>query len=672
MALRVRTIEYAFPFATASVNGGTARDFTSITVAIPEATSRTFRSVVLEVSGVGGAIASITAVLMGISIGAVARNDATVTQTLTNSGEDQSFIFTRDVTSYFQTNYSGTSNTVGARLTVTGLTTINCTAKLIITYEYDDNQSTRIKTVKIPIDGNTGNLTTTLTAVGGVTNQIPALDTFLPEANKVYRDIFFETYTHNQPNATNDRALNMRFNGTTTLASGNYEGGGITDYWIKRIDKIITGQTGAINTSIANTVEASTSNVSMLFPCLCGVLTVTYEYNEDNTTTVLQSVMIPAIDEVGWSGGPTATDENRIRRTILVPEPGTITLVQSGVLASYIDGDAVSMTFNIGSQTDRTFVHPTAAGGALRAGGLHHSRRFDSGAVGGVGMTLNRGFNNITIDFFTSGTVSGTIGSNLTGVIYLNYTSSKCNLGTCAQSKTTQWINHPYSTGGLVERYKYTGSTTPIIPETNWYAEAIGYEGKILLSGTTISSLSFVLQTQIQSGEQLGVGWRELYTSLYSSDAVIGPLLLWTRARDNYKRYPNDQDANRLNPITARDYRFDTSQTTSVVWQSIKMVTYHAITFNVDGTISGSDGGTISISLVRTDTNEVVDSITRVGNGTYSFSWYDNTVEVFVIAYENDSKKGITPHNLAGTADVFDINLNPSTGGGGEYAYGFA
>ena len=221
MAVRNKTIEYAFALSTASVASATARDFTQLAaLAIPETTSRTFRSVTLEVSAVdnGTAAASLTAVLIGIALGAVARDDATVTQTITNSGENQSFLFSRDVTSYFVTNYTGTTMTADCRLTVSGVITSNATAKLIITYEYDDGDTTQIKTVKIPMDGNTGNLTTSFANLGGVASQIPALDTFLPEASITYRDIFFQMDTHSGTTAAAAQVLNMRYDGSTTVA----------------------------------------------------------------------------------------------------------------------------------------------------------------------------------------------------------------------------------------------------------------------------------------------------------------------------------------------------------------------------------------------------------------------------------------------------------------------
>jgi hypothetical protein len=666
MALRTKTIEYAFDFATQSVASGTARDFTAITVDIPENTSRTFRSVILEVSGCDNVTtaASITAVLMGISVSPTARNDATVTQTIANSGENQTFIFMRDVTSYFQTNYTGTSHTVGARLTVTGVATINCTAKLIITYEYDDTaQTTRIKTVKIPIDGNIGNLTTSLAAIGGFSDQFPALDTFLPEASKVYKDIFFEMNGHTGNTGTTSRTLTTRYNGTTSLASGLYQAALASDCWFRRIDKLLD----SVDKSITNTIEASTSNTAMPFPCLSGVIVVTYQYDHSATTTVINSIQLPAVDEAGWCGGPTSDDRSRFKRSFFIQEPGTITLIQSGVLLSYIDGAAVTMVFNVGSQESREFGHAAT----VRCGGMHHLRRFDSGAAGspGSGISLQRGLNNIVIDFHTTGTGTGTLGSNVSGLIFLNYYSSVSSQGADAHSHTTYWINRPHATGNLVERLQYSGATTPIIPETNWYSVGIGYEGKVHTSGTTVGSLAFCFQTEIQSTEREGAGWLDFYNSIYSSDPEIGPSLIWARARDDYQRHPRDPDSSRLNPLTARDYRFDVSQVSTIFWQATKMITYHSITFPVAGNITGSDGGTIQIDLIRTDIAEIVDTTTRVGDGAYSFTWYDNTIDMIVLAYENDDKKGVSVQEVASSSTSFDIDLASAAAEATYYAY---
>lgn len=664
MTLRTKTIEYAFPYSTGAIATNVFRTFTSITVTIPETTSRTFKSVILEyaTNDNNTTAASLTAVAMGVTITGVAEDLSSVTQTITNSGENQSFIFTKDATSYFQTNFTGTSQTIGATLRVTGNGTVNAICKIIITYEYDDaGQTTRVKTVKIPMDGNTGSLTTALATLGALSDQIPALDTFLPESGKTYTDIFFETYTHTGATGTTDTSLTMRFYGTTDITSTVFEAALSTDVWVKRIDKLL----GLLATNAAYPVQARTSNVSSPFPCLSGVLVVTYTYNHDDSTTILNSLQLPALDESGWTGGPTDADKSRFKRSFFIQEPGTISLVQSGVLMSVMDGGLVTMDVRVGSQGSRTYTNPAT----VRGGCIHMMRRFDAGAAGGgAGMVLDRGLNEIQIDFFSTSGVSANIGSNVSGLIFLNYTSGKDSNGDGAHNHTTQWINRAYTTGNLVERLQYTPLLTPNIPETNWWLTSAGYDIKLLTSGTATNTLGFSLQVEVQSSEYQGAGWSDLYTGLYSSDAECGPSLMWARARSYFKRYPNDQDFERLSPFSARDYRFDVSQTASAIWQCIQYITYHNIYFTVPGTITGSAGGTIHIDLYRTDTGELLDVTTRSGNGAFNFNWYDNTIPVVVVAYESDELKGVSAQLVAGGGS-FDIQLDAAPAGPTYYAF---
>jgi hypothetical protein len=667
MAIRTKTIEYAFPFSTATRATAAATSFTQIAaLAIPETTSRTFRSVILQffVPDADDIATSTTAVAMSIALGGVAASAATLTQTLTNSGENYSMMFWRDVTAYFQTNYTGTSMTCDASVTITGPQTINHCAKLIITYEYDDSAATtRIKTVKIPIDGNIGALTTALTTVGQA-SQIPALDTFLPESTKTYRDIFFEVWGHTGTTAAASGTLTMRYNGATSLTSGQYSditGNNNTpslntDRTIIRIDKLL----GTLGTAGANTVEASVTSVTACpFNCIGGLLVVTYEYDHSASTTILNSLQIPIIDEAGWIGGPTSADKTRFKASYFVQEPGTISLVQSGVLFSCTDAGAITYVFNAGAQADRTFVHPAT----LRSGCVFSTRRVDSGATGGAGITLARGLNDFTFDYYATSATAGNIGSNASGLLYLNYTSGKHTSGDGVHAHTTSWINLPYLTGGLVQRLQYTPNTVPIINETNYWIVSTGFEIIMMTSGTAADAFGLAFQAELLAGESQGAGWQDFYSSIYASDSEMGTSVIWARAIPNYKRYPNDTDTNRINIETSRDFRFDIPINTSAIFQARQLATWHSITYTIAGTISGSNGGTVSISAFRTDTGEEIDTTSRTGNGAYSITWYDNTIPVIVTAYESATYKGISANQVAG--NTFDINL--ASGGGPSY-----
>lgn len=661
MALRTKTIEYAFPFSTASAASAAARDFTSITVYIPEA-SPTFRSVILECTAVDNVTtaASNSGIVMGISLGAVGRNDTTVTQTIANSGENQGFIFIRDVTSYFTTNWTGTSMACGARLTVNGISTNNATAKLVITYQYDDTAATtRVKTVKIPMDGNNGNITATLANMGGLANQYPNLDTFLPESSKVYRDIFFETYGHtNAGSDVNGVILNLRFDGATTLASAIYEDALISDRWFKRIDKLL----GSVTTNATHNVEASVDNTASNFPCLSGVLIVTYEYDHSASTTIINSLQLPVLDEAGLIGGTATADESRYQRTISIQEPGTITLVQSGIMGTYIDSGVVTLNLAVGSQADRTYTQP----GSQRCGGLTIMRRIDSGSVGGVaGLTLARGENTFTVDFYTTSATAGNIGTNFSAMLFLNYTSGKATAGDGVHNHTTVWVARPNSTGNLVHRLAFTPSTVPIIPETDYWLTNSGFEIYLMTSGTGAAALGLAFLAEINTGESYGAGWLDIYSSMYATDSEVGPSVIFTRSRSLFKRWPNDPDTSRLDIETSRSFRFDCNVNSSTLWQTKQYVTYHSITQPISGTISGSAGGTVQIRAFRTDTDEEVGATSRTGNGSYSMTWVEDTVPVYVVAYETSSLKGTSQQAVAGS--TFDIDLAGGGGGGPTY-----
>jgi hypothetical protein len=143
---------------------------------------------------------------------------------------------------------------------------------------------------------------------------------------------------------------------------------------------------------------------------------------------------------------------------------------------------------------------------------------------------------------------------------------------------------------------------------------------------------------------------------------------MWARARSYFKQYPRDPDPEKLNVEIARDYRFDINQTAAGIWQNIKLISYHAITFAVTGTITGSAGGTVNIDLYRTDTGELLDSTTRTGNGDYGFVWYDNTVDVVVLAFESDDLKGASGQYPA-SGGIFNVQLDSAAQGPTYYAF---
>jgi hypothetical protein len=406
------------------------------------------------------------------------------------------------------------------------------------------------------------------------------------------------------------------------------------------------------------------------------VLVVTYEYDHSASTRIMNSVQFPIMDESGLSGVTTTADKSRFQRDVIVQEPGTITLVQSGIMMSYAASAAVTIDMRIGSQASRTFAH----GATLRNGMMTHMRRLDSGAAGGAGMTLAAGTNSLVVDWFGTVATLGTVPSNVSGIMYLNYTSDKSASGDGAHVHTTQWLITPYATGSLTtsgNNYQVTASTTPIIPETSYWLTSAGYRLVAMGSGAAVSNPAFAFLGEVQSTEGEGAGWRPFYNAMQESDTEIGSLYcMFARSRDDMNRWPNDPDTSRLDIETARSYRYDTNglASTSVgwIWQTMQMVTWHTNITPIAGTISGSAGGTVTINAFRVSDGLLLGTTTRTGNGTYSIDWYNNTDTVVVVASEDSTHKSASLSQVLST-NSFNIDISTPGGGGGGgptyYAY---
>jgi len=646
MAQRIKTTEWGFPLAAASVASTVARTFTAITVYAPETTSRTIRSAHLEffLQDNSTAAANTTALNMSVQIDAIGASAATVTHTFAQSGENYTMLATKDVTSYFVTNFTGASHSVTAAITVTGAATINACCKLVLTYEYDDAaQDTRIKTVRIPIDGNNGNLTTAYVNLGSLASQIPNLDTFLPEASKVYRNIFMQWDTHDGHTAAGASTLDISYDGGTTTVSNvaQTQTDLNSDVYVRRIDNL----TATLNTAASANLQAKCTTVTATpYPCLNGVLYVTYEYDHSTSTRVMNSIIIGAADDPGWAGGTTTGDKSRFTRTVSIQEPGTITLEQSAVQIWMADAGAITMDLRVGSQASRVYTQPTSA----HCGGMSVMRRIDSGATGGAGITLARGMDNtLTVDWFSTSATANNIGSNITGICYLNYTSDIHADGDGVHNHTTKWCIQPHATGNLVQRLQRVPTITPNIPEAEYWLSGLVYETIFGLFNSTPLNVGLSVLCEEQAGEGEGAGWVNLYMGFLTSDAESGTFLIYGRARDDFKRWPADSDTGRINIETARDYRFDCSATGMAMWQLIGFVTHHAITYQIAGTVTGSAGGTVTIDAHRESDGMMLGAASRTGNGAYSITWYDNVGTVYAEAYEDGTHIGRSANGTA-------------------------
>lgn len=645
MAQRTKTVEYVLPTHTGVLAAATRLDLTAITLYLPENTSRTFKSVILEVTcrDAVTVATTMTAPLLGIKLGAAAFSDATLSNPPANSGESAHYFFHRDVTSYFTTNFgAGTSQTAQVGVQFAAATTTNITAKLIITYEFNDAaQTTRVKTVKIPLESPAGALTTTLTEYGAV-NQVPLLDTFCPEASKTFRQIWFELqYNEALTGTTTDVALQMALDAEGAHNTGNHESGLASScsgkyHWVRRYhDSAGTQQepSGAFTTSAVHAFKLATSLVTAgaTFNHVAIIMHVTYEYNHDTSTSILNSVEIPL--SLGGHSRNSATEFLNLMSTIFVQEPATLALVQSGVLIMGSNVGNVNPIVKVGSQTSRTYTES----GGLFCGATFLTHRFDSGATGGAGHTLTLGKNVLNVQIASSGTLSG-----YTAIAYLNYTSGKAATGAETHNRTIQWfVQAPVA---VVAGNAFTLPAFNFA-ETAYFINQLG----LIWNGmyTAAANQASELMLESASGEIGNAGYLPFFGTQFSTDTEMGwfPLAVnLTELMDVFDRWAGDPDSTRWDIKTARS---GWSRSLGTQTHQLKaMLVMHNQTFAFAGNITNSNGGTVNIAIYSPTLGKI-GSTSRVGNGAYSATVYDRSESLFAEAYEDGTYKGRSDNAVA-------------------------
>jgi len=629
MAIRIKTNEYVFPMDTVTLATATRRDQAAITIHIPENASRTFRSARIRVSyrDTATAATSLTSPLIGVKLGAAAFSDVTLGNPTANSGESYFYVFERDVTSYFNTNFgSGTSQTCQVGTQHSGPSVTNICIKLILTFEWDDAaQTTRSKTVRIPIESTAGALTATLANVG--TTQVPALDTFLPEASKVYRQIWLEAvYNEYTAGTANDAALGISIGGATEQLTAVHESSLASS--CAGIAIFFQGATPSWSTASAQNLQARSTTITTAstFNHVAFVLCVTYEYDHSASTRILNSLMIP-LGTIDLPGATTATDAAQIEKKFYIEEPGTITLVQSGALVQYTQTAAVGPQIAFGGQTARAYTDTALA----YCGKTFLTQRVDSGSAQGVGIALARGRNDWrwAVHIGTAGFTPG----SFDGWLFLNYTSDKASAGDGVHNHSVHFSMQDSQASGTISTI--TAAQFIHIPETKWWRTGLGIYSNAV--GMTASPQYWFLGAEVLAGEGNRQDFREIGKGWFTHDGEVGWYPISVDSQDEaageFQRFDADPDASRLALEGSRRWKIAMGQAASrplACW-----ITYHSIEFVAAGTVTGSSGGTVNIALYRKSDGLKLGSTSRVGNGAYSITAYDDTETVFVEARES-------------------------------------
>lgn len=658
-----KTVEFVFETHTGSLvtnttlGTATRKDFPTIGLYAPETTSRAFKSVMIEINWRDAytTVYNVSGWRIGIKLGATAVNDADFSPTaIGNTGDHEQGVVIRDVTPYFQANFgssaSQTCQVSFAMATATAANVEGITAKIIMTYEYDSTSgSVVVKTVRIPIQSHHTLLTTAMVEIGttgGTTNapanQIPALDTFLPETGKNYKQMWFEMWSNDASSATtsckpdyqiDSGASASRISANQALNTGCY----YYDIWqTYYYDGVNAPQTVySIPTNAVHAFKVSCSPTSR-FDTYGGLYCVTYECDR-SASIVMNSVILPVDTNPGYVQGTSASNANYMQRTIWISEPSPVAIAQSGILVYEQSPGGATLNLAAGGQTAR----PYTLTALVNSGGHATMHRVDHSS----GWTLARGKNDLQLRTYTSALAAV---NSLAGFVYLNYTSGSARGGEKAHNHTTIWfLGGILATGATATTYEIVASSgcptrTPNITQADYFLNGVGYE---LSSRNPAATNGISVFAEKLAGEFNGDGWKLLDSWPSTNDGELASYNYVAPALDNFNQ--DSRHAGQMNIESNRNYRIGYT-TAAMPWLRM-FLTYHCNTFTVSGSFSSPSGtgAGVMVDIIRANDDAWSGSVVSTASGSYVATVFDDVYGYYASASQDSTHIGRSASALA-------------------------
>lgn len=624
MATRIKTTEFWFPAGT-TANDVTDTNLTQITLYMPETVGSTpFKSVFVEYTmhDRNTNVGSIDRHQVSLQLASAGYSVVNNTNVLGTSGEQHTLYDVADFTAYFNTNWtSGTSQTCDLRVLADASNAsplspswVNITARVVMTYEYDDTSTTQIKTIRIP-------LATTVTTLGtskpSAMDTIPALDTELPESTKTYRQtvVVLQGQSHL---TTSDVVIRMQIDTNTQFDSDSWEHGSNVSQFFRN-----------------SSIESFTTNATHSFYVWSSVgsqhhlqawLVVTYEFDASASSNYYVSLLLPCTISAPM-GGTTSSDYQRGQVDLYIEEPTTITTMQVAFMLYWEMSNSVTgLNLRLGSSSFTAYTNSAGTQAGSDMAWVKDNSAF----------TLARGKNTLNVDMYRTTTTRQ--GYNVSGYFIVNYTCGKPTSGYGVANSTVEYLIAGMGTGAP-DGERVFSSTAVSLTETDYYFNSTSFLGVVMTSGSLPCYGASIGVERLASGEN-GLIWEKIYGDLGGTDGEQGPYFYFGNNPRLFKRFVNDADPNRLDIETARRYRMSAGYEGQGLYGLKAILSKHNITFTVSGTISGSNGGTVNLYLHDYLTGELLQTTSRSGNGSYSFTVFDNTRDMIVYAYEDNSYIG--------------------------------
>jgi hypothetical protein len=514
----------------------------------------------------------------------------------------------------------------------------NVTAKLILTYEYDDTaHATRVKTVRIPIESLNGRLVTTgYTEIrqGAITNQIPALTgatPFLPENTPVVRQAFLELWSNTLPSGTTDGNVTLRLDAAGSTIAFTIDNTADSSVGIRLMWDIT-----AENLALSHTLNGITTGANMM-GFIGGWLTVTYEYNHTASSTILNSLFMGLGEDT--ENVLASADKSMVSVERYIEEPATVTLVQSAIWITYQSvSTSDTFTFKCGGQTATGYT-PTADGAMCGMSSIVH--RIDAGGYRGAALAFARGKNEFTAEWYTG--TAARIG-NVSCMTILNYTSGKSASGDGVHAHS---VHFPIwgSNRNAATTIQAAAAVVPKIIESNYWLMGVS---PLLYSSGLNAALSLVLlRVEKLATENPAGGWVDLLISNAVGVAENGCVITNGVCRTMFKRCPDDIDDSRMDIEGNRTWRFyGTSRQYGLgLW-----ITWHSHTWTISGTVSGYvdvDGAGLTVNIYRCSDGMRIGTVTTTAGGAFTLTWYDNTEDYRAVCEEDGTHVGCSAKGVA-------------------------
>jgi len=646
MANRTRTISYIFNTDTNTRAAAINTVWPPITVWVAEPTPA-FTSVILElvVSDAVTAAADTTAGQVSLGLGTVAVSPQTCSITITAAGENKNILYVFDYTNYFRTNWTGTNMGCTASYATVGTNNVNGTGKLTLSYAFDDTSATtRTKTIYIPIESTGSYIKSGSWCELGGKGAIFASSS-LPEAECSVKQSWVELWA-----PTGDGTVK---NWTASLVVNRASALNVIDFH-KKETTLATGLNcyAAITTSLANSaqlLEVSMSGQGFRLAGLGGMNGITYTYNHDTSTTIWNSILIPyAPVNTGVAGGDI-TLANAIvscsqdSQDFYIQEPETITLQTSSLNLFYLEAQGSTLNPTLiacgaqtGSMTLATCTYYQKMGVAALGSFVH--KIDNTGRHGTAFGTLKRGKNNLTTRV-VSNTANGSQLWARNGYYLINYKSGKYTDGDGAHNHSVyRNIESVFGqTAGARNRWCFSASLSAShIPEDSYFITGIGARCQGSTAAQGVSGYT------VAAGELFtGLGWRDVLslngmatTEEYAFD-IIGD------STNKFQQWANSTETNKLSVKSPYSWRLNvpgTAYNGSIGFWT----TYHTIDYTVSGTLTGytGDGSGITVDVFRDSDDKKLLSLTSAVGGGFTGNWYDNTEDIYCVAYQDSTHLG--------------------------------